>query len=344
MYCANCKLDFPDGASRCTGCMGWLRAKRKSGEEPQLPAWAMGLETVPPEPVGPSHQEKLEAVLAQPKRRKAAGSSVRAGLLYGLAVALLGLAAVGGYVAWENAQLRIQARAVGGGLDSAALGQENLRQARAAISRKDWPRALQHGEAAAELLKGQAQAEARRLVRQATLGYADSLGSTAGQALKADRWEKARALSRQALALYQRFPETVRQQAEMIALEGRVWLREGQREAALSAFRRAHQLDPRPSYQALSREAKRMPVRSAVKTAEPAPDGPEQTLSLGDAPAYPTGTRASHRPPGASVAPLGPAPAAAPVRPRVNTYVPKKKADQKSKLNADVLPSYNDGK
>lgn len=332
MFCSNCRMDYPNGAVRCDMCMGWLRAKRKPGEEAPAPAWLNQIETLDP---GPSHQQKLEAVLATPKRQKAKrGTS--AVLIHLLLISLVGLASVGGYRAWEAGRMPTLTGWTGQSLDPQKLAQENLDRARAAMAKKDWPEALRRCEAALPLASPAQQAEACRLQAKSERSYADTLAQQAQTHLERNQWEQARKLSRQALALYDRLPGCERQRASMVALEGRIWRREGERVLALSAFKRAHQLDPKGGYAELVRSLP--PAPAAVGTSsEPTP---EVVLSLGDTPAYPSGQRVARRA-SASAAPAPTAPV--PVKKsRASTYVPT--AKPKSRLNADVLPSYNDGK
>lgn len=334
MFCSNCRMDYPNGAVRCDMCMGWLRAKRKPGEEAPAPAWLSQIETIDP---GPSHQQKLEAVLATPKREKAKRRT-SALLINLLLICLVGLASVGGYRAWEAGKMPTLTGWSGQSLDPQKLAQENLERARAALAKKDWPEALRRCEAALPLASPPQQAEARKLLAKCERSYADALAQQAQSQLQKGQWEPARKFSRQALALYDRLPGCEPQRASMVALEGRIWRREGERVLALSAFKRAQQLDPKGGYAELVRS---LPPAPAVlgSSSEPAP---EVVLSLGDTPAYPSGHQVARRT-SAAAAPSSAAPVAAPVKKsRPSTFVPK--AKPKSKLNADVLPSYNDGK
>ena len=64
MYCNNCRMDFPSGASRCPNCLGWLRAK--GGGSAPVPFWLKSLEESymqPDSPVPTSKQAMLEEVL-----------------------------------------------------------------------------------------------------------------------------------------------------------------------------------------------------------------------------------------------------------------------------------------
>ncbi len=346
MYCNNCRMDFPSGASRCPNCLGWLRAK--GGGSAPVPFWLKSLEESymqPDSPVPTSKQAMLEEVLRPKPEAPQRVSSWPKRLAFLLLLALLGGL---GWLAQhlkEQSTLPDLSRPPSFQEDVARQGEDKARQARAALQRKDWAGALRLGEAAYDLLRPLPKTspallkELQALCQQARLRQAESLLVQAGKPGN----RKALEQCREAQVLLKR-AHSPRLQARALALESRLHRQLGDLYAARTALEQAHQLDPKAGYQGALRQLDKATRahHPKVKPSASNPMAPATVIPrLDDEPAYPTGKT----PPIRTTAPEPqhvPVAAMPPKKAPPPAYIPPRKKP-KPKKPSDQLPSYNDG-
>lgn len=267
---------------------------------------------------------------------------------------IVSLLAFSGYIYWQRKRLKEPVRPPIAGEERGGAreaGKENLRKAQAAFKAGRYEEAQSLAQTA-YLLLGElkvASEEERKtsksFYRQATLRYGASLMEEAQSEGARKNVVQAAGLAEQAAHIFANVPDTKTEQAQALALEGRIYLNSGDAVSAMSAYTKADGLRP-GAYRAEIRRAREMgaPVPDPLpqqQVAQPLP--PEEQPKVDDTSSYPSG----HRGGGYHSRPSNPVPVAQPVgpapRPRPqNTYVPPKKDDRPSwrKRPSDVLPTY----
>lgn len=345
MYCSNCRMDFPSGASRCPNCTGWLRPK--GGGTAPVPFWLKSLEEsyMQPESPVPSKQAMLEEVLKPRPRASRKRWTLPRWSTPVLALGLLG--ALAGLFFHLKEQSKLPDLSVPKSYhgEVAAQGQGKARQAKAALKRKDWAQALQLGQAAQDLLRplpGTSPVEIRELEhlhQQAARGQGEAL-LTGARKLAASNPQQALERCREAQHWLKqsRSPQWL---ARAHALEGQLLNRSGDYYAARSALSRAHELDPKGGYQGALRQLAKPQPSMSRSDSTPVPAATVVVPRLDEGPSYPTGKSAVARPapPDPQHAPV----AAMPPKKAPPVHVPQRKKPPKPKKPSDQLPSYNDG-
>ncbi|MBS2034037.1 hypothetical protein JST97_03565 [bacterium] len=271
-----------------------------------------------------------------------------------LACLIVGLLAFSGYIYWQRKRLKEPIRPTLGTQEtggSREAGKENLRKAQAAFKAHRYEEAQSLAQTA-YLLLGElkvASEEERKasksFYRQATLRYGASLMEQAQAEGARKNVVQAVGLADQAAHMFANLPGTNTEQAQALALEGRIYLNSGDAVSAMSAYSKANALRP-GAYRAEMQRAREMgaPIPDPVpqqQVAQPLP--PEEQPKVDSTTSYPSGHRGGgyrshHSDPVPVAQPVGPAPKPRPQ----NTYVPPKKDDRPSwrKRPSDVLPTY----
>lgn len=250
------------------------------------------------------------------------------------------LTAFSGYIWWQQRRLKEPPKLASlpseGG--AAQLGMNSLRQAQAAFKAKRYDEAQSLAQNAYDLV-GElkvASEEQRKAVkgffRLVTMRYAASLYEDAQRAAQKGDIVQGAGLAGQSASMYAKLPNTVKEQSQSFALEGRIYLRSGDAAAAMSAYTKANTLRP-GAYTEEIRQARALgapPPERVTQPSAPQPPPPVEQPKI-DSQAYPSRAPGSYRGPRHSdpvpvAQPVGPAP-----RPRpTNNYVPQKRDDRPS--------------
>lgn len=269
---------------------------------------------------------------------------------------IVSLLAFSGYIYWQRGQLNkpIQIGSPGSSAGgSREAGLKNLRDARAAFSARKYEQAQSLAQTAFLLvgdLKVASESERKEVkdfYRQATMSYAASL-MTEAQALGAKKEVvPATGLAEQAAQMYARLPGTNNEQAQALALEGRIYINSGDAISAMSAYTKADLLKP-GFYKSDIQKARQMgaPIPAPApqqQVAQPLPPEDQPKIDS-NMPVVPPGHRGggyhSHQAPVIPQAqPIGPPPKP---KQQGGGFVPVKKDDRPSwrKRPSDVLPTY----
>lgn len=271
-----------------------------------------------------------------------------------LACLVLSLSGFFGFVWWQKQKLKTPTQpGTPGEPAPTALGPglQNLKEAKAAYQNRKWDEAQAKAETAFLLLgelkvaKPQDRNAAVSFYRQASVRYGQALYEEAERHFRNGRTTQALGSCDQAVSMYAKIAGTSKEQARARALEARICESIGDSAGAVSAYRKADDLNPGAGYKSA---ANRVRAASAPQTTAPTPaepEAPEVEPSLGDPTNYPGRSPGHYTPRGTSstpppAVPAGPAPKPRPPQP---VFVGKKKDDTPSwrKRGSDVLPSYN---
>lgn len=322
---------------------GWLGDASSPGEAPP----PLSMPPVAPPELSSSSNNALElpdhtvAVdLGTPWEDEAPQGASNQMIYLVLGCLIVSLTAFSGYIWWQQRRLKEPTRPASlpseGG--AAQLGMNSLRQAQAAFKAKRYDEAQSLAQNAYDLV-GElkvASEEQRKAVkgfyRQVTLRYAASLYEDAQRTAQKGDIVQAAGLAEQSASMYAKLPNTVKEQSQSFALEGRIYLRSGDAAAAMSAYTKANTLRP-GAYTEEIRQARALgapPPEIVAQPAAPQPLPPEEQPKI-DSQAYPSRAPGSYRGPRHSdpvpvAQPVGPAPKPRPT----NNYVPAKRDDRPS--------------
>ncbi|MFN8610799.1 MAG: hypothetical protein U0931_24875 [Vulcanimicrobiota bacterium] len=264
------------------------------------------------------------------------------------------LLAFSGYIYWQRKRLKEPIRPPAVTQDtggSREAGKENLRKAQAAFKARRYEEAQSLAQTAYLLLgelkvaSEEERKSAKGFYRQSTLRYGAALMEQAQAAAARREVVQAVGLADQAAQMFANIPDTKTEQAQALALEGRIYLNSGDAVSAMSAYSKADTLRP-GAYRGEIRRAREMgaPIPEPPPQQQaPQPLPPEEQPKVDSPQGYPRGTgghgyHGHHSDPVPQAQPVGPAPKPRPQ----NNYVPPKKDDRPSwrKRPSDVLPTY----